>query len=75
MKKFCSALLFAGFVLLSGWEILPKFYQTATSEVAKPLFVASTKLHDRQKGASPTAEKDQEVDYRQLTKDMNTDGA
>lgn len=71
MRKLCSILLFAAFVLLSGWEVLPKFYQTATSEVAMPLFVAST----HKKGVAAGSKEERRIDYRQLTKDMNTKGA
>lgn len=75
MRAFFSTLLFTAFLLLSGWEVLPKFYQKATCEVAAPLFVASTKLEDTKKGTSHATEEKEEIDYRQLTKGMNTKGA
>lgn len=75
MKTIFSTLLFAAFVILCGLEVVPKFYQTATSELAQPLFVASTRGEDSEGGEDAVVEKNQEIDYRQLTQDMNTDGA
>ena len=75
MKKLCSILLFVAFVFLCGLEVVPKFYQTATREVALPLFVESTRVHEREQGAAVGAKKEREIDYRQLTKGMNTKGA
>ena len=75
MKKLCSVLIFAGFVCLSAWEVVPKFYQTAVSEVAMPLFVASSRAHAQKRVEEADAEKERKIDYRELTKGMDTKGA
>lgn len=75
MKKICSIVLFLSFLLLCGWETLPKFYEAAISEVARPLFVAATKKHNDTDETDNADQKTKEIDYRELTKGINTDGA
>lgn len=75
MKKLLSILLFACFLCLSGWEIIPKFYQKATSENTELLFVAKSQKNDTVEKKKAAEEKAQEIDYKKLLQDLNTDGA
>ncbi|WP_419174529.1 hypothetical protein [Desulfosediminicola sp.] len=75
MKKMASILLFIGFMVLCGWEVVPKFYETATQENAVPLFVASTKKNHTKEQTKLSTKEVQEIDYKELTKGINTDGA
>lgn len=75
MKKICSVLVFISFILLSGWEVIPKLYETATGEINKPLFVESTKIYDQEGRTDNAGTMTKEIDYRELTRGINTDGA
>jgi F0F1-type ATP synthase membrane subunit b/b' len=75
MKKIISILLLFGFMLLSGWEMIPKFYETATRKIAEPLFVASTKKYENNEKTHEIGNNKQKIDYKKLTSDINTDGA
>lgn len=74
MKKIFSMLLFICFLLLSVWEVVPKFIEIAIEENVAALAVAKTKKKGAQKKEKGAEEKKEDIDYRKMIENIDVNG-